>query len=71
MKGSYTLSIHAFQAKGHYQPLQTLDSVIHFRICETGTKMAKSNDKKDIGVALVDLPWKEQVVVSRGAGTES
>src|SRR5581483_4786945 len=32
MPDSYTVSVHAFQSKGDYEPLHILDSIIRFRI---------------------------------------
>ena len=63
MPGTYTVSAHAFQMNGyHFHPLQILDNVIRFTICETGTKMAKYNDHNNIGVVLVNFPWKDEVL---------
>jgi lipopolysaccharide transport system ATP-binding protein len=60
MPGNYTVSVHAFQFRGDYRPLQILDGVIRFRVCETGTKMGKYNNHKDIGVVLVNFPWRDE-----------
>jgi lipopolysaccharide transport system ATP-binding protein len=61
MPGTYTLSLHAFRFGGHMtHPLDVLDNVIRFSISETGTKVAKYNDHRNIGVILVNFPWHDQ-----------
>ena len=70
MPGSYTISAYAFQLRGHYNPIQDLESVIRFNICETGTKMAKYNDHKNIGVVLVNFPWNDEVELVLTMGQE-
>jgi lipopolysaccharide transport system ATP-binding protein len=60
MPGSYTVGVYAFQfSRGQFHALQSLDSIIRFTVCETGTNMAKYNDHKNIGVVLVNLPWDD------------
>ena len=61
MPGTYTLCVHAFRFGGHNkEPLDIVDHVIRFSISETGTKVAKYNDHKNIGVVLVNFPWHDQ-----------
>ena len=61
MPGTYTLSVQAFRFGGHItHPLDVLDDVIRFSISETGTKVAKYNDHRNIGVILVNFPWHDQ-----------
>jgi lipopolysaccharide transport system ATP-binding protein len=61
MPGCYTISVHAFQFKGYFHLLHGLDAILRLEICETGTKVAKYNDHKNIGVVLVDFPWEDRV----------
>jgi len=61
MPGDYTVTVAAYQHMGHYYPLHTLDTVIRFKIWETGTKMAKYEGRqKALGVVLVDFPWIDE-----------
>jgi lipopolysaccharide transport system ATP-binding protein len=67
MPGSYTISAYAFRLAGLVvDSLQAIDDVIRFTISETGTKMAKYNDHKNIGVVLVNFPWKDEVSSKMG-----
>jgi lipopolysaccharide transport system ATP-binding protein len=67
MPGSYTISAHAFRLKGLvFEPLHILDDVLRFTICETGSKMAKYDDHKNIGVILVNFPWSDQASLEIG-----
>jgi lipopolysaccharide transport system ATP-binding protein len=63
--GTYTISPAAFQFKADYHPLQALENVIRFTICETGTKVGKYTDHKSIGVVLVNFPWKDEALTKR------
>jgi lipopolysaccharide transport system ATP-binding protein len=70
MPGSYTITAHAFRSKGLlFDLLQVLDNVLRFTVCETGTKMAKYNDHKNIGVVLVNFPWKDEPSINASALT--
>jgi lipopolysaccharide transport system ATP-binding protein len=61
MPGSYTINCAAFQFDNHsYNPLSIHDYVLQFNVCETGTKVAKYNDHRSIGVVLVDFPWQDR-----------
>jgi lipopolysaccharide transport system ATP-binding protein len=67
MPGSYTISAHLFRFISHvWHPLQTLENIIRFTVCETGTKAAKYNDHKNVGVVLVDFPWKDEDAIDCG-----
>jgi lipopolysaccharide transport system ATP-binding protein len=62
MPGSYTIAARARQFGGRqFNPLHILDNIVRFTICETGTDVAKYNDHKNIGVVLVNFPWKDEV----------
>ncbi|WP_310484795.1 ABC transporter ATP-binding protein [Chamaesiphon sp. VAR_48_metabat_403] len=62
MPGSYTISFAAFQFKRVFRLISRYDDMIRFRVCETGTKIAKYNDHRNIGVILVELPWQEEKI---------
>lgn len=60
MPGHYTISFAAFQFERNFHLLQNHDNVIRFTVCETGSKIAKYNDHRNIGVVLVEFPWKDE-----------
>jgi lipopolysaccharide transport system ATP-binding protein len=60
MPGSYTISFATFQFERTFHLLSQFDDVIRFRVCETGTKLAKYNDHRNIGLVLVAFPWKDK-----------
>jgi lipopolysaccharide transport system ATP-binding protein len=60
MPGNYTISFATFQFKNSFNLLKNHENVIRFRVLETGTKIAKYYDHRNIGVVLVNLPWKDE-----------
>jgi lipopolysaccharide transport system ATP-binding protein len=62
MPGSYTVSFAVFQFKRVFRLISRYDDIIRFRVCETGTKIAKYNDHRNIGVILVEFPWQDEKI---------
>ncbi|PSB26046.1 ABC transporter ATP-binding protein [Stenomitos frigidus ULC18] len=57
MPGAYLVTIGA-----HEPMVQVYDShenLIHFRVIETGTKLAKYQQHQKSGVVMIDLPWQQ------------
>jgi lipopolysaccharide transport system ATP-binding protein len=60
MPGTYSVNIAAYRMKGGFELLRGHENVARFTVTETGTKLAKYSDKKDIGVVIVNFPWSDQ-----------
>jgi lipopolysaccharide transport system ATP-binding protein len=60
---TYTISCAIFEFENTiYTPYCVDDNIIRFNVCETGTKIAKYNDHRAIGVVLVEFPWREEML---------
>lgn len=60
---TYTISCAIFQFENNiYTPHCIDDNIIRFNVCETGTKIAKYNDHRAIGVVLVEFPWQDEML---------
>jgi lipopolysaccharide transport system ATP-binding protein len=57
MPGSYLITIGAHEPM--VQVYDTHENLIHFRVIETGTKLAKYQQHQKSGVVIVNLPWQQ------------
>jgi lipopolysaccharide transport system ATP-binding protein len=57
MPGSYLVTIVAHEPMVQIYDLH--ESLICFRVIETGTKFSKYQQHQKIGVVMIDLPWQQ------------